>query len=58
MKNINIKIKGLNLKISVRQKGINGKRIKWFNETFVTLKDLRVFLNNFIENEYLTTLNE
>lgn len=57
MKNISIKIKGLNLKMSVSQKNVDGvKRIRWFNETFVTLKDLRLFLNNFIENEYLTKL--
>lgn len=54
-KNINIKIKGLDLKISVNYRNIDGiKCTRWYSETFAELRDLRLFLDNFIENEYLT----
>ncbi len=57
MKKINIKISDLTLKISVSEKDIYSKTsTRWFNITFVTLKDLSIYLNNFIENEYLTKL--
>ena len=58
LKVINVRIKGLNLKISVN-KNIEGKKyIRYFNETFVVINDLSLYLHNFIENEYLTKLDK